>query len=116
MNIDDTRVTYVRELPFGEVTARWRAEVVLINGGGYECTSGQWSFAEYQPKPGNRVTYDIGDWAEKCIHAGPPFYLNMTRQVMLFGVIPLRPERQVTEIIGDRISGPVALSQGLNEE
>ena len=109
MDVKGATVRFVRELPFGTVDARWRAEITLIDGGGFECNSGAWVTATYQPVQGNTVTYQLGDWADDCVDAGPPFYLTTTRQVMLFGVIPLRQDTDVTEIEGTRPPGPIVV-------
>ncbi|KQI68685.1 hypothetical protein AN189_07190 [Loktanella sp. 3ANDIMAR09] len=102
LTVDGRTVRYVRETPFGDVTAEWHAEITLIDGDGFECASGPWAVATYQQIPGNTVTYDLGSWADKCIEAGPPFYLTTTRRVLLFGVIPLRKMVQRTEVEGER--------------
>ena len=102
ITVQDNQVRFVRELPFGEVHGRWRAEITLIDGGGYECSSGGWREAFYQMEDGNTVVFDLGEWAADCIEAGPPFYLRRTQSVLLFGVIPLRPETITTEVQGER--------------
>lgn len=105
-------VQYVRETPFGSVDARWRAEIVLIDGENMECNSGAWKTATYQKKAGNSVTYRLGDWARDCLDAGPPFYLTTTRQVLLAGIIPLRQQVQTTEVEGDRVSPLIFIVPG----
>ncbi|KQI67058.1 hypothetical protein AN189_17705 [Loktanella sp. 3ANDIMAR09] len=102
MTVDGDRVRYVRETPFGDVTAEWHAEITLIDGDGFECASGPWQVATYQAIPGNTVTYNLGSWADDCLEAGPPYYLTTTRRVLLFGVIPLRKMTQRTEVEGER--------------
>lgn len=102
LTVTGPTVRFVRELPFGHVSARWRSEITLIDGDGFECNSGAWRQAEYQPIPGNTVTYQIGDWAKDCLEAGPPFYLSTTRQVLFMGIIPLRQSRHTTEVEGER--------------
>ena len=92
---------FTRELPLGEVRARWHSEITLIDGEEFECNSGDWQFANYQQVPGNTVTYGSGDWADACFAAGPPFYITTTRQVLLFNVIPLRPMVTRTDILGE---------------
>ena len=105
LSVENRTVRFVRELPYGHISARWRSEITLIDGDGYECNSGAWRVAEYQPILGNTVTYDLGEWADRCIVAGPPFYLTTVRQALIFGVIPLRPDRQTTEVQGERPRG-----------
>ena len=107
LSIQQDQVRFVRETPFGSVQARWVSEITLIDGDGFECNSGHWRNAEYQPIDGNTVVYQIGAWADRCIEAGPPFYLTTTRQVLLWGVIPLKPMRSTTEIQGERDPGVV---------
>lgn len=102
LTVEGSRVQYVRETPFGTVDARWRSEITLIGDDAFECSSGDWEQATYQQQPGNTVTYNLGDWADDCIAAGPPFYLTTTRQVLAYGILPLRQTRQVTEIQGER--------------
>lgn len=100
--VDHNSVRFVRETPYGPVSARWHSEITLIDNNGYTCSSGGWRYNEYEPIPGNTVSFDFEDWAKRCISAGPPYYLTTVRQVMLFGIFPLRPDRQVTEIQGER--------------
>lgn len=102
-------VIFVRELPFGNVTAQWQSEITLLNG--YECNSGGWNVANYQDVSGNAVMFKLGDWADKCLEAGPPFYLTTTRRVLLFGIIPLRKSVSITDVqgVGDRL--PLSLSE-----
>lgn len=95
-------VRFVRETPMGAVQARWHSEIYLVDADGRECNSGDWHWANYQPVPGNVVSYEIGEWADRCLEAGPPFYIVTTRQVMLFGIIPLRPDVHRTDVQGTR--------------
>ncbi|SLN74723.1 hypothetical protein ROJ8625_04087 [Roseivivax jejudonensis] len=110
LQVAGDNVRFVRELPFGTVDAVWRSEITLIDGDGYECNSGDWQEATYQEIAGNTVTYRLGDWAERCLDAGPPFYLMTKRRVMLFGVIPLRASVDLTEVEGERPPGPVVFT------
>ena len=95
------RVRFVRETPFGAITARWRSEITLLDRDGLECRSGGWQLARYQHVRGNTITYEIGDWAAKCLADGPPYYVTNTRQALLFGVIPLRASVSITEVQSD---------------
>ncbi|NOD65749.1 hypothetical protein [Ruegeria sp. HKCCD6109] len=97
MTLKGDQVRFVRETPYGTVQARWRSEITLI-GDGFECNSGRWQEATYQEIKGNTVTYRIGDWANDCLEAGPPFFLRTTRKVILFGWLPLRPDVSTTEV------------------
>lgn len=86
--LDGELVRFVRETPFGDVSANWESEITLIDGDNFECYgSGQ---AIYQVEPTNAVTYNIGTWARRCLDAGPPFTVRHTWQVVLFDLIPLR--------------------------
>ena len=96
--VDDGRVRFVRETPWGDVTAQWQSEITLEDG--TECNSGEWGIANYQVIPGNTVEYALGDWAAPCLEAGQSFYLRNVRRVLLFGVIPLRADVSVTETDG----------------
>lgn len=99
--VEGDQVRFIRETPYGTVQARWRTEITLIEGKeGFECSSGDWQEATYQQIPGNTVSYRIGEWADECLEAGPPFYLRTTRQVILFGWLPLRPDVNTTEVTG----------------
>ncbi|KQI68176.1 hypothetical protein AN189_12340 [Loktanella sp. 3ANDIMAR09] len=102
MTVDGRTVRYVRETPFGSVTAEWASEITLIDGEEFECSSGGWRVATYQEVQGNTVTYDLGAWADKCLEAGPPYYLTTVRRVLLLGRIPLREMRTITEVQGTR--------------
>lgn len=102
LTVDGDVARFTRELPRGEVRARWHSEITLIDGEEFECNSGGWRIAHYQQVPGNTVRYALGNWADDCIAAGPPFYITTTRQVLLWGFLPLRPSTNRTEIQGTR--------------
>jgi hypothetical protein len=105
LTIEGREGRFVRETPYGLVAGRWRSEITLIDGDGFECSTKEWKLEDYQPIKGNAVTFNLGPWADDCIEAGPPFYLTTTRQVLLFGFIPLREDRQRTEILGETPRG-----------
>lgn len=86
---DDGMVTSVRRTPFGAVEADWTARIVVSHNNGYICAAT--GTAYYTQVPGDLVRYRIGAWALPCIEAGPPLVITYTRQVKLFGLIPLRP-------------------------
>lgn len=111
LTVEGDVVRFTRELPRGGVRARWHSEITLIDGEEYECNSGGWAIAHYQEVPGNTVRYTIGSWADRCIEAGPPFYITTTRQVLLFGFLPLRPSTERTEIQGTRETDAVPVSR-----
>lgn len=81
---------------------RWWSEIVLIDARDFECQSGSPQSAFYQQKPGNTVEYRLGDWAQECIDAGPPFYVTTSRQILLFGWLPMRPSTSTSTIQGER--------------
>ena len=91
LKIEGETVYFTRQTPFGDVTARWHSEIVVLDGSGYECTSGDWLIANYQKIKGNAVSYTIGDWALPCLARGADYTITTTRQAILFGVLPLRP-------------------------
>ncbi|KQI67332.1 hypothetical protein AN189_16380 [Loktanella sp. 3ANDIMAR09] len=107
MTVTGRTVQYVREVPYGSVTAEWNAEITLIDGEEFECSSGAWRIAHYQVVSGNTVTYDLGAWADKCLEAGPPYYLTTTRRVLLFGKVPMRQMRTITEVQGTRAQADI---------
>lgn len=91
--------------------ARWWSEVVVIAPEPFECHSGAWRNAFYQETTGNAVSYRNGAWIEDCLNAGWPFYIEARRQVMLFGVIPLRPDRWVSDVfLAQRLAAPPGVS------
>ena len=98
LTLTDRRVVFVRELPLGTVHARWRTEITMPDG--FECNSGDWKFARYQVIRANRVSYDLQPWADACLKIGPPFYMSTTRQVLVFGLLPLPSATHVVEIPG----------------
>lgn len=98
ITVDGDRVTFTRELPWGEVPGVWASEITLADGA--TCSSGGWQPALYQQQEGNTVTYPLGGWARECVEAGPPFYLRTVRWVMLWGWLPLRPMVSITNVTG----------------
>lgn len=95
-SVADGKVTVVRETPWGAVSGRARTQIALETG--EECTSGGWTDAEWQVAPGDSVTRAIMPTLLPCVAAGPPFTVTILRQVYLFGIIPLRPSRDVVAI------------------
>ncbi len=100
LRLDGTTVILVRETPWGETYARWNSEITLIDEQGFECAA-QGS-AIFQNEVADTVTFTIGPWAGACIDAGPPMVFRARWQVVLFGVIPLRPVSITTLIEGVR--------------
>jgi hypothetical protein len=96
--VDGNTVIFVRDLPFGTVPARWRSEITMLDG--RECSSGAWRTSTYQEQANGIVSYELDEWAASCVSEGPPFVLRTHRQVLLFGLIPLRPSNTVTQVQG----------------
>lgn len=89
--IDGRDVTFTRGTPFGTVHARWKSEIVVLDGTAFECSSGVWRNSVYQPTKGDAITYQIEDWALPCLARGANYTITTTRQVMIWDTIPLRP-------------------------
>jgi len=89
LNLEGDRLTFVRDTPFGEVQIEWIGEITLLKQDHYECGGSGRRLA--QPEPGGVMSATIGAWAKPCLDAGAPFILRFQYQVMLFGIIPLRP-------------------------
>lgn len=89
--VEGRDVIFTRFTPYGEVLARWHSEITVLDGTDRECSSGEWSVATYQDRKSNAVTYELGDWALPCLEMGERYTLSTTRQVLLWGWLPLRP-------------------------
>jgi len=85
----EREVYMVRETPFGAVTARWSTEVLPLAEGAADCSAS--GVARYQAEPKNAVRFEADPRLWPCIDAGPPYAIRDEWQVLLFGVIPLRP-------------------------
>ena len=94
IHYDKTTVTLVRETPFGPVWAR-HSTVIKIAGTNEQCVNSG-AMEKYEPIEDNVDTYELGSWADRCINIGPPLIFVDTWQVMLFGIIPIRPYQLVT--------------------
>lgn len=101
MVIDGSRVEFFRLTPFGEIEARWRSEIVVHDDSNFECSSGKWVTSTYQVRPRNLVTYQIGKWAMPCLEREINYTMTTVLQVMLFGLIPLRPAVYVDTVVVD---------------
>lgn len=88
-SINGEWVTFVREVPFGQVSAKWATE---IRAAGKQCNAN-----------GGPTVYETGDMGERLAEAryrlnapvlactGPEgFDMSQTHTVMIFGAIPLR--------------------------
>ncbi len=102
MDVQGLEVEFKRLTPFGSVQARWRSEIVVLDGTEYECNSKTWKWAQYQEKPSNFVSYRIGDWALPCVQRSQeknvPYTINTIRQVFLWGWLPLWPDYSLDTI------------------
>ncbi len=56
--VDGKMVRFVRELPFGPVTARWHSEITLIDGDGLTCLSAP-QVSQCEMIEGNTVTLPV---------------------------------------------------------
>lgn len=90
LSVSGRTLTMVRLTPFGDVTARWTGEITMLDRGGMECPAGGGTMLA-QVVHNDLVRRDLGEWAAPCLDAGPPFVLRFEFQVMLFGLLPLRP-------------------------
>lgn len=82
-------LTFLRETPFGPVTVHWIGEVTMLDKESLECMN-EGSFIG-QDGQDELLTVPVGEWAYRCIDQGKPFILRYQFQVMLGGVLPLRP-------------------------
>lgn len=92
------QVIFTRFTPLGDVIARWQSEIVMLDGSDKECSSGNWAISVYQQRKSNAVTYRIGEWADECVTQNEKYALSTTRQVLLFGWLPLRPIHSIDTI------------------
>ena len=98
ISIADGRMVFVRELPLGAQTARWKSEI-FVPSTGDECeVSGE---NMYHPRPFDTLRFDIDGVLLRCLEA--PGIKVMTSQwtVILFGWFPLRPVTLVTTFGGE---------------
>jgi hypothetical protein len=104
--LDVQNITYtgrdavmVRHTPLGEVTARWHTEVVPEADDAADCSaSGE---APYQVEKLDTVRFTADPRLWPCIDAGPPYAIRDSWQVLLFGMVPLRPYSITTIYTGD---------------
>jgi len=99
------KYVFLRETPFGDVDARWSAELTLLDRAGrasegYECYGEGRRHVQVARR--DMASGKFGKWATDCIEAGPPMVLRVRYTVMLFGMIPLRPVNFVQDIPEDR--------------
>jgi len=104
LRLDGYDFIFLRETPFGDVDAKWSAEMVLMDRGdtrfdSYECDLGN-GRRMFQESEHNLVTGSLTSSAKPCVEAGPPMVFRASYQVMLFGLIPLRPVYFVQNIAG----------------
>ena len=99
---EDGQVVFVRSLPLGRVTARWTIKIRVIYSDGHVCVnSGE---TVYTQEDDNTVVYNFGEWADRCLEQGPPLNVIFTRQVLLLGIIPLRPTTQEADILPEPVN------------
>ena len=104
LRMDGYSYTFLRETPFGDVDAKWWAEMTLLDRGdtrfdSYECNLGN-GRRMFQVSENDLVTGSLTSSAGPCVDAGPPMVFRASYQVMLFGLIPLRPVYFVQNIAG----------------
>lgn len=87
--------TFARELPFGNVEGIVHTEIRMPNGD--ECKS-PWLPNDWNETNSNVIRAEIGQWAWPCVDRGEPYYINVTRRVLLFGFIPLWPQVMTTYV------------------
>ena len=92
LQVAQNQVTFARDVPFGQVMARWYVEVRV---GLDECYA-PGGLTKYQTGPsGERynvlVQYQLHEDLRRCASMGQPFVVSQTHQVYAFGALPLRP-------------------------
>lgn len=99
-NEDGAWLAYItRELPRGTVKGRWKLEVWVRRGEMSTVCTKPWSgIVEYQQENGPTVSYELPDRVQRCMNAAPPISLIWTRQIFLFGWLPLAPAVTNVEI------------------
>lgn len=87
--IDGTTLTFIRETPYGDTDVIWHGQITLLNADGFECSGNGRGIVQQQPN--DLVQRRVSAWMQECVAAGPPYVIRYEYQVMLFGLIPLRP-------------------------
>lgn len=90
---DGQWIAYItRELPRGTVHGRWKLEVWVRRGEMSTVCAKPWSgIVTYEATTGPTVSYELPDRVQRCMNAAPPISLIWTRQIFLFGWLPLAP-------------------------
>ena len=71
---------------------RWMSEINFTQTDRQlECSSGPARVAFFQIGASDTVEYPALEWAQRCLGAGPPLLIVNTRQIMLWGWLPLKP-------------------------
>lgn len=88
--IEDGRITFVRELPFGPVIARTHSEILSADG--YHCQQpDEWTMQRFQVAPRNTVSRATYAWMNECLEREVPHTVGVTIQVRLLDLVWLRP-------------------------
>lgn len=97
---DGRWIAYItRELPRGTVKGRWNLEVWVRRGELSSVCHKPWSgVVTYDEGNGPTVSYELPDRVQRCMNAAPPISLIWTRQIFLFGWLPLAPTVTNVEI------------------
>lgn len=103
IKLDGETITLMRDTPYGQVQINWIGEITLVNQDNFECAGYGKRIA--QTEETNMVTAKIGSWAIPCIAAGAPFVLRYEYQVMLGGIIPLRPVGITVQLDKEEVGG-----------
>lgn len=81
-----------RTLPRGDVWVRWSATVwVRRDGDSVSCTREVSEPTLYLENNGPTIFYELPDNLARCMDEAPPISITWSRQVMLFGWLPLIP-------------------------
>lgn len=97
--IKDEKITLVRITLAENTEIEWIGEITLLGRDGFQCHGYGKYITSYEEN--NIVTRDIGLWAKPCLDQGAPFILRYSYQVIVLGILPLRPVGISTEILGE---------------
>ena len=96
LTVNDERVaTFVRQTPFGDVSAEFLQEITLLDGTDFECRMDGYMPAFYQSRKSNVVRYRLGSWADDCLEHDVDYTITTSRRVVVAGWLPLRPHTTV---------------------
>lgn len=97
--VKDKEITLVRVTLTENTEIEWIGEITLLGRDGFQCHGYGKYIASYEQN--NVITTSIGLWAEPCLDQGAPFILRYSYQVIVLGILPLRPVGISTEILGE---------------